>query len=304
MGLRDDAALLRVAQGEELVITKDAISEGVHFMGGEDPEWIAKKLLRCNLSDLAAKGAQPLCYFLALMLPEGTSEEWVRRFALGLAEDQALFHISLAGGDTISTKGVLSASVTALGVVKQGTALLRRGAAVGDRVYVSGTLGDSALGLALLQERLGVDVGHVHSLWLKERYFLPQPRIALGQKLVGLASAAMDISDGLVQDLEHLCRASGVGAVLHRKSLPLSAAARGVIDAQDDWWRAALAGGDDYELLFCAPAAAEKAILAAAGDLHLPVSHIGEIEAGDSVRVLDEQGIDATPDIKGYNHGI
>lgn len=304
MGLRDDAALLRVAQGEELVITKDAISEGVHFMGGEDPEWIAKKLLRCNLSDLAAKGAQPLCYFLALMLPEGTSEDWVRRFAAGLAEDQALYHISLGGGDTISTKGVFSASVTAVGVVKQGTALLRRGATAGERVYVTGTLGDSALGLALLQERLGVEVNAVDSLWLKERYFLPHPRVVMGQKLVGLASAAMDISDGLVQDLGHLCRASGVAAVLHRKLLPLSDAALAVIDTQPYWWRAPLAGGDDYELLFCAPQAAQEKIEALAAELHLPITAIGEIVAGEAVIVQDEHGMDATPEIKGYNHAI
>ena len=304
LGLRDDAAILRVAQGEELVVTTDAISEGIHFIGSEAPEWIAKKLLRSNLSDLAAMGAKPLCYFLSIMLPENTGSEWIERFARGLAEDQSLFGITLAGGDTIATKGLFSASVTAMGTVKLGTALRRAGAKIGNSVYVSGTLGDSALGLALLQQRLGVEVSPIDSLWLKERYFLPHPRLGLGQRLVGVAHAAMDISDGLVQDLGHLCAASNVGAVLHRKWLPLSDAAQHVIDSQDDWWQAVLSGGDDYELLFTAPATAKERIAEIAAELHLPLTMVGEIVAGDGVSVQDEHGLDVTPEIKGYSHTV
>jgi thiamine-monophosphate kinase len=304
LGLRDDAALLRLAQGQELVVTTDAISEGIHFLGTEAPEWIAKKLLRSNLSDLAAMGAKPECYFLSIMLPENTSDAWIARFGQGLAEDQALFGIQLAGGDTITTKGLFSASVTAMGTVKMGTSLRRSGAKAGNTIYVSGTLGDSALGLALLQERLGVEVSPVDSLWLKERYFLPHPRVGLGQKLVGVVSAAMDISDGLVQDLGHICAASGVGAVLHRKWLPLSDAAAHVIDKQDDWWQAVLAGGDDYELLFTVPATAQEQVKAIGEELHLKLTMVGEIVAGEGVSVQDEHGIDVTPERGGYSHAL
>lgn len=303
LALRDDAALLRVPEGHELVVTKDAICEGVHFMGSEAPDWIAKKLLRCNLSDLAAMGAQPLCYFLAIMVPKGTQQAWLTQFAHGLAEDQKLFGISLAGGDTVGSMGPFSASVTAMGLVKRGTALRRNGAKPGDRIYVSGSLGDSALGLALLQERLRAEVSVADSLWLKERYFLPQPRMALGQKLVGLAHSAMDISDGLVQDLGHICAASGVGAVLHRKLLPLSDAAKHVLELHDVW-DAVLTGGDDYELLFTAPPSAAENIAVLAQELHLPLTAIGEIVAGEGVSVLDEHGMDVTPKHGGFRHNV
>jgi len=299
-GLMDDAALFNVGGDDALVVTKDAISQGVHFMGHEDAGLIAKKLLRVNLSDLAAMGARPAFYLLAILLPEGMQDAWVAAFAKGLHEDQLLFDITLAGGDTIATKGPFSASLTAMGTVPMGEALLRRDAQAGDRIYVSGTLGDSALGLALLQERLGGVVSIADSLWLKERYFLPQPRVVLGQKLVGLARGCMDISDGLVQDMGKICAASEVGAVIKREFLPLSQAGRKVIAADASWWKAPLAGGDDYELLFTAPQAAHEAIMALAGGVAVTV--IGEIVAGSGVRVLDEGGVDVTPAQGGYSH--
>lgn len=305
LGLRDDAALLRVAQGQELVITTDSVQEGVHFLGGEDAALIAKKLLRRNLSDLAAMGAEPLCYLLTLMLPKTQTRGWVEHFAQGLAEDQALYGITLAGGDTSVSRGELfAASVTAMGTVTVGTALRRSGAKVGDWIFVSGTLGDSTLGLALLQERLKVALSSADSLWLKECYFLPQPRVQLGQKLVGCAHAVIDISDGLLQDLGHVCAASGVGAVLHRRQLPLSSAARAVVEAQPDWWEAVLSGGDDYELLFTAPEREKDRIAGIAAALNLTISPIGKIVRGEGVQVLDEHGIDATPVIPGFTHRL
>ncbi len=222
LNLTDDAAVFSIPAGCELVVTTDAISEGVHFIGDEAPELIARKLLRVNLSDLAAMGATPLCYFLAGMLPKTTEAHWVKRFAEGLAEDQKQFRINIAGGDTISTHGALSLSVTALGTVPKGKALRRSGAKPGDIIYVSGTLGDSALGLSCHCEQSSAC--KTQDPFLINRYLLPEPRIALGQKLIGIANACMDISDGLVQDLGHICKASGVGATIHRDKLPLSEA--------------------------------------------------------------------------------
>ncbi|MBY0407232.1 MAG: thiamine-phosphate kinase [Rickettsiales bacterium] len=303
LGLKDDAAIFFLNHETAMVATKDAISEGVHFLGSEDAGLIAKKLLRSNLSDIAAMGAVPAFYLLALMLPAATPSAWIEAFSKGLWEDQQHYGIRLAGGDTIATKGPFSASLTALGTVPYGKALLRRDAKAGDRIYVSGSLGDSALGLAVLQGRLEVsDYGQ--ALALKERYFLPQPRMQLGQALVGLAHACMDVSDGLVQDLGHICAASGVGAVIHQKLLPLSEAAREVIEADDAWWRAPLSGGDDYELLFTVPQARHAEVGALSLALGLPLTAIGEIVAGDGVRVLDAHGMDATPAHKGYSHSV
>lgn len=285
LNLTDDAALLTLPPGQELVVTKDALAQGVHFFGSEDPALIAQKALRVNLSDLAAMGASPLCYFLALMLPPSTDEAWMIRFCEGLKDAQAAFGLHLSGGDTIATQGTLSLSVTALGTVPTGHALKRSGAKTGDAVYVSGTLGDSALGLASLRNGKGQE-------WLEQRYLLPQPRLALGQALRGIAGSCMDISDGLVQDMGHICHASSVGATLHLHGIPLSDAARACGDTAYD---AALSGGDDYELLFTVPA--EKIHLLPQG-----CTRIGEITAGNSVQVVDKAGTPITLERSGYTH--
>lgn len=295
LGLIDDAAVIAVPLGQELVITKDAISEGVHFIGNENPSQLAKKLLRVNLSDLAAMGAKPLCYFLALMLPKETSEEWIKNFADGLAEDQREFSIHLAGGDTTSTHGALSFSMTALGTVPAGKALKRSGAKQGDKVYVSGTLGDSALGLMALRSESKDD-------FLIRRYLLPEPRIALGQKLIGTATACMDISDGLVQDLGHICRASGVGATIYRDTLPLSEPARALIQKDSNLWEAPLSGGDDYELLFTVSEKNHSVLETLSRELHPPIMMIGEITEGNGVRALDATGNEITLTKKGFRH--
>ena len=253
LGLVDDAALLTAPEGKELVITKDAISEGIHFIGDEDPALIAQKLLRTNLSDLAAKGAAPWVYFLAMMLPKDTKPLWIERFAEGLAEDQTQFSIHLAGGDTTATLGMKSFSITAIGTVPTGQMLRRNGAKAGDIIVVSGTLSDSALGLRCLQGNANPYVVEADQLFVKERYLLPQPRLELGLQLYGIASAAMDISDGLVQDLSHLCHASGVGAAIEMEKIPLSPAAKHWFMLEPELLSLALNGGDDYELLFTVP---------------------------------------------------
>src|SRR5690349_11979564 len=230
LGLRDDAALIDGPDGQHYVLTADAIVEGVHFLSEDPPAQVAQKLLRVNLSDLAAKGAEPVGYLLVTALPRARDEAWLEAFAAGLAADQARFGIGLLGGDSTATDGPATLSVTALGRVASGRAVLRSGARAGDSIYVSGTLGDAALGLQALRGELPGIAAEARD-FLAGRYRLPQPRLALGQRLVGVAHAMMDISDGLVADLGHIVEASGVGAVIEAALLPLSPAARSVIAA-------------------------------------------------------------------------
>lgn len=268
--LRDDAALLAPPPGRELVLTVDAMVAGVHFLPDDPPDLVGRKLLRVNLSDLAAKGAVPLGYLMTVSAPRGTPDEWYAGFAAGLAADQATFGITLLGGDTTSTPGPLSLSLTAIGHVAPGTAVHRFGAQAGDGVWVTGTIGDGALGLAVLQGRLADPSG-----WLADRYRLPQPRVGLA--IAGVASAGMDVSDGLIQDLGHLCRASGVAAEIEAAAVPLSAAAQA---AGPDWLETCLTGGDDYEVLLAVPPAREVALQAAAAAAGVAVTRIGVLEAG------------------------
>jgi thiamine-monophosphate kinase len=280
----------------QLVLTKDAMVAGVHFLADDPAGEIAKKLLRVNLSDLAAMGAEPVGYLLALARPPGIEDEWLASFCAGLAADNAEFDISVLGGDTVSTPGPLTLSLTAIGEVPKGEALLRGGARSGDDIWVSGTLGDAALGLAVLQGKLDV-AGKVRS-HLIERYRVPQPRLALGQALRGLAHAAIDISDGLLADLGHIVETSDLGAEICSDLLPLSAAAIGLPGAQV----AALSGGDDYELLFTASAARRGALEKLAQKLVLPLTRIGEIGSAAGVRVLDATGAEVRPERTGWQH--
>jgi thiamine-monophosphate kinase len=296
LDLEDDAALLDPPPGMSLVLTKDAMVAGVHFLEDDPPAQIAQKLLRVNLSDLAAMGAAPVGYLLALARPKALSDDWLAEFGDGLAADQRTFGIGLLGGDTVSTPGPLTLSLTAFGQVPKGEALRRRGARPGDDLFVSGTLGDGALGLLVLQGKL--DPPADDRAFLIERYRLPQPRLALGQALRGLAHAALDISDGLLADLGHILETSGVGAELLADQLPLSAAARDLPGARD----AALAGGDDYELLFAVPAQRRGEIPALARRLDLPLTQIGQIKAGKELRVLDAAGREIRSPRTGWQH--
>jgi thiamine-monophosphate kinase len=300
LNLSDDAALIAPPPGCELVITKDAVTEGVHFLGSEPPELIAAKALRVNLSDLAAMGATPLCYFLALMLPKNTGEEWLENFAHGLAQTQKEFSISLAGGDTTATGGKLAISITAIGTVPTGQSLKRSGAKEGDDIYVSGTLGDSALGLELLQQG-------EHDNHFINRYLLPQPRIELGIKLRTVANACMDISDGLAQDLGHICAASNVGAVVYKDQISLSDCHPAFIAGSGSRDRRgmtekALTHGDDYELLFTAPLSKKPQIEEISKSLSLPITCIGKIIAGNTVKILDASGTEMILSKKGFRH--
>ena len=294
LDLADDAALLDPPAGRQLVLAADAMVAGVHFLPDDPPETIGRKLLRVNLSDLAAMGAAPLGYLMTTALPRDLPADWLGRFVDGLAADQAEYGITVLGGDTVSTPGPLSLSLTILGTVAPGAALRRAGARPGDAIYVSGTIGDGALGLRVLQGRLAGDAAGQ----LARRYRLPEPRLALGQALAGVARAAMDVSDGLVQDLGHLCWAGGCGAVLRAAEVPLSAAAAALVAADPALLPLVLTGGDDYELLFAASGAPLPALVGGT-----PVTRIGEFITGAAaVRVVAADGAELPLPQGGWSH--
>ena len=274
--LLDDAAMLTPPSGRDLVLTADAMVEGVHYLPDDPPDLVARKLLRVNLSDLAAKGAVPLGYLLTISAPRGTREDWFARFAAGLAQDQKYFNFSLLGGDTTSTPGPFSLTLTAVGHVASGEMVRRQGARDGDELWVTGTIGDGALGLRAIRGELPDPDGA-----LAARYRLPQPRLGLVSP--ALVRAAMDVSDGLVQDLGHLCRASGVGATLEADAVP-----RSVVAAE--WLETCLTGGDDYELLMAVAPEAARWLRDRAAVLGVAVTRVGWFDAESGVRVRDGAG--------------
>ncbi|MEM8949802.1 MAG: thiamine-phosphate kinase [Pseudomonadota bacterium] len=296
LDLADDAALLEPTAGAQMVLAKDALVEGVHFLPHDKADHIAQKALRVNLSDMAAMGATPRGYLLALMRPQRLPPEWLGRFSQGLGLDQAAYGVTLLGGDTVVTPGPLSLSITMLGEAPRGQVLRRSGARSGDDIYVSGTLGGAALGLQVLQGRLSTSMSA--SEFLIKRYRLPEPRLGLGEALRGVAHAAIDISDGLVADLGHVLEASGKGAEIHTDRIPLSQAAaplRGALEA-------ALAGGDDYELLFTAHPEQRPAIQAISQQLSLSLTVIGQITDGEQLDILDVNGRPLAIDGTGWRH--
>ncbi len=270
LDLQDDAAVLAPPPGRELVLTVDAMVAGVHFLPDDPADLVGRKLLRVNLSDLAGKGAVPIGYLMTVSTPRDTPDAWFASFAAGLAQDQRTYGVSLLGGDTTSTPGPISLSLTILGHVAPGQAVRRAGARSGDGIWVTGTIGDGALGLAVARGRLSDPTGH-----LLCRYRLPQPRVGLA--IAGIASAGMDVSDGLVQDLGHLCRAGGLAAEIDASLVPLSDPARA---AGADWLATCLTGGDDYELLLAVPSSREAELRQAAAAAGVAVTRIGGFRPG------------------------
>lgn len=312
LGLKDDAALFDPPAGSRLVVTADAMVAGVHFFPDDPPDLIARKLMRVNLSDLAAKGATPYACLLTICLPPiylpgGTEEGWIAGFAQGLAADAAEYAFPLAGGDTTRTPGPLTLSLTAVGLAPAGRApLLRSGAKAGDLVFVTGTIGDAHLGLAL-QQGEWPDLAPDHRAALIDRYRLPQPRVAFGQALAAVPGvhAAADVSDGLLADLGHICAASGLAARLEADKLPLSPAAAAVMakaPVTTDLRARLLAGGDDYEILFTAAPDAEAAVRALAEKQGIALTTLGRLESGQGVTVLDGAGKVISLVQKGYRH--
>ena len=295
LGLLDDAALLTPPEGMDLVLTKDALVAGVHFFPDDPPEAIARKALRVNLSDLAAKGALPLGILLALALPKALAAGWMEAFAAGLGTDCADFACPLLGGDTVATPGPVVLSVTAFGAVPKGGFVPRTGARPGQAIVVSGTIGDAALGLALRTTPDAPGFRHLDAAaraHLLDRYLHPRPRVALAPVLRAHAAAAMDISDGLAGDLAKMLDASGCGGRIAAERVPLSAAVRAAIAADPALLRTALTGGDDYEILACVSQERAEAFIADAAAAGVPAAVLGATCAKKGLVV---EGADGAP---------
>jgi thiamine-monophosphate kinase len=301
-GLRDDAALVVPRAGFGLVLTADAIVEGVHFLRSDPAVSVARKALRVNLSDLAAKGARPRWYLMTTSWPSWVDENWIAEFSSGLSQDQAQFGIRLVGGDTTRTDGPLTISLTAIGEVKGRAMVSRAGARAGDDVWVTGTIGDAALGLRVARGELAGLTRKQRGLLL-DRYRVPQPQVAVGLGLASLARAAVDVSDGLCGDLGHIASASGVCIDLRGFDVPVSDAARhaiatGVVCLED-----LLAGGDDYEIAFTAPAEARRRIIAFGRRLGVEMSCIGSCRSEPvGVIVRDRAGAVVSLPKAGFTH--
>jgi thiamine-monophosphate kinase len=300
--LGDDAAILK-ASGDDLVVTTDAIVEGVHFLADDPPDTVARKALRVNLSDLAAKGATPAGFVLTLAL-RAADDAWLTPFARGLGSDAGLFDCPLLGGDTVSTPGPLTISITAFGRVPAGKMVRRGGAKPGDRIVVTGTIGDAALGLDILKGGAVAALADAGAkAMLIGRYRVPQPRSALAKAVRDHAHAAMDVSDGLAGDLAKLCGVSGVSAVIDAPSIPLSAAAAALLTRGTIGVDAIVSGGDDYEILCTIPEDRFEAFVQAAAQAGVAVTSIGMVVAGSSVpRFLDGEGREIALPRLSYSH--
>lgn len=303
LNLKDDAALVPVSPGCRLAVTTDALVAGVHFRPFDPPDLVARKALRVNLSDLAAMGAKPLGLLVAACFPQDADEGWFKTFARGLAQDKAEFGVPIIGGDTVSTPGPFTLAVTALGEVEENQALKRSAARAGDVILVSGTIGDGALGLDALEGRLG-HLFEDERKWLADRYLLPRPRLELGTAIAQSrkAHAGMDISDGLIADLGHICKASCLGADVRVADIPLSSPVRASLKADSALLERILSGGDDYELLLTAPPQAVPALQECASRCRQNLTAIGVMREGEGVTVLDASGQALSMQSQGWRH--
>jgi thiamine-monophosphate kinase len=302
-GLTDDAAALAPPAGHDLVLSKDMLSAGTHFFPDDPPGAIARKALRVNLSDLAGKGAKPFGFMLGLALPDDWAEPWLAEFCDGLKQDCEHYGVPLLGGDTVGTRGVLAISITVLGLVPAGTMLRRTAARPGDRIFVSGTIGDAALGL---KARLDPQAAWLAALppvarsFLLERYLLPRPRLALAESARRHARAGMDVSDGFVGDLGKMLPAAGagVGTTIALDKVPLSDAAIAAVAAAPELLEVALTGGDDYELLLAIPAGEVEPFRAAARQAGVPVTEVGTVTADPAIHFMAADGAE-----RAFAHG-
>jgi thiamine-monophosphate kinase len=305
-GLADDAAAITPPAGHDLVLKTDGLIGGVHFFSDDPPDGVARKALRVNLSDLAAKGAAPLGFLLAIALPKNFSENWLAAFARGLGEDADAYKCPLLGGDTDRTPGPISISVSAFGSLPSGTMVRRSGATAGDRVFVTGTIGDAALGLRLRQDAglaKAWKLDDAMSDHLVARYRVPQPRMALAELVRANAAAAMDVSDGLAGDLGKLCRASVVSAEIDVARIPLSPAAARALAADPALIEPILTGGEDYEILGAMAPDCIDDFRAAAQRHGIAVTDIGRMVDGDTPpRFLDREGRPLTFARPAYSH--
>ena len=301
LNLGDDAAVLTPEKGQEFVVTTDALTAGVHFFAKDPPHLIAQKCLRVNLSDIAAMGAAPYCYSLALMLPEQTSQGWLSEFCDGLRADQDDHNVHLSGGDTTSTNGPLSVAITMIGTVPAGKALKRSTARIDDDIWVTGTIGDAAMGLQALKGALPtIDAAARHSL--VRRYHVPQPRNRIAPTLRNVATSAIDISDGLAADLGHICEASGVSAQISASKIPVSDHVLSLLNTSDVTLEALLRGGDDYELLFTANPKRNREVNMLSSEFNLKISKIGTVTTDLESVLINQDGTMLTLSRRGFRH--
>jgi thiamine-monophosphate kinase len=302
LDLADDAAFITPTPGMDFVVSTDPILAGVHFFADDDANDIAWKALAVNVSDLAAKGAMPLAYTMTLAFPSPPERAWMESFASGLAAAQQAFGCHLIGGDTDRTSGPLAIGITAIGQVPTGKIVRRRGARAGDHVFVTGTLGDAALGLKLRSSGLifGAKVPDEAKAWLLDRYLRPQPRLQVSAVLQRYATAALDISDGFLKDLRRLC--GPLGIALTFSDLPLSSAARQIITADIDQRACVLSGGDDYEILFAVSAADKAAMMREASLSGVSVTQVGVLHDAGDISVRDDEGNVIEVSQSGYDH--
>lgn len=302
-GLTDDVAM--IGQGP-FVVTKDAIVSGVHFQPKDPLDLVARKLIRVNLSDLAAKGARPLGYFLACVWPAGVKRDQIELFAQGLKEDQDRYRLSLFGGDTTAHRlktGPATFSATFFGIPPRQGVTRRSGAQAGDDLYVTGAIGDAGLGLKALRREEKFTT--VDKASLSMRYHLPDPRLSIGAAIAGFATASIDVSDGLIADAGHLARASGLRAEIDAVSIPRSTASGSWVARQTNRWKALgeiAAFGDDYEILFTAPSAMRRSVTVAAKASKTEVSRIGAMTRGEGAALLDESGREIVIKTAGFDH--
>ena len=298
--LLDDAALIQPNIGKELIVTTDTIIQGVHFIGNESPQEIAKKALRVNLSDIAAMGAVPNYYMLAISLPKDINDVWLKNFSEGLAQDQKKYSLKIIGGDTVFTPGPLTITITCFGEVLAGKAIGRNGAKVGDDIFVSGSIGNASLGLDFLQGKASYP--NIDFRDLVNSYRLPEPRCNLAFHLTDIANSASDISDGLVTDMKSICDASGVGARIELCTIPTSKKVQEVVLIDSNYIQRIITGGDDYEILFTANPINYKKVLELSLLLKLPINKIGTISRGNQVLFIDENKNSVFIEKEGFKH--
>jgi thiamine-monophosphate kinase len=296
LGVGDDCALVQLSRGMELAVSVDTMVSGTHFFPDVDPETLGHKALAVNLSDMAAMGAMPYWAMLALTLPK-VDHDWLAAFAKGFFDLADEFEVSLVGGDT--TRGPLTLTVTIMGEVPVGAALRRSGAKAGNDIWVSGRIGDAALAVAHRHGKLQLDDEDYRQAVM--RLYEPTPRVTLGQALRGLATSAIDVSDGLLADLSHICKLSGVGATVELAAIPLSPIGAKHV-ASEAGLRAVVAGGDDYEICFTAHPNSRESLQDLARMLDVPLARIGQVRRGKGVSLVGSEGKPVKIDVRGYDH--
>lgn len=300
--LSDDAAILpEPMAGDVMVVTKDALAIGTHMLIDDPPADMARKALRVNLSDLASMGAKPIGFFMALCTGRDTDERFLKEFISGLADDVEKFSIPLMGGDIIRQDGPFVVTITAVGSVKKEDVLRRSHAKPGDSLWVSGTVGDGALGLLSARGQLPT-LSAGSQAFLSNRYRVPQPRIETGLSLTGLVGACIDVSDGLVADVDHICKASGVGCRIEQTAIPLSPAATEAVQFDEGLWQTILTGGDDYELAFAVPAEQDAQITDLMQVSPIQLTKIGMFQSASGATVVDADGVGVQLEQLGFQH--